>query len=231
MCALADVGVARSVIELVEVTKKFLGPPDVVPVRECSLSVSNGELLVIMGASGSGKSTLLNLIGLLDSPTSGTYRLLGSDVGGLGDSQRARLRGDRLGFVFQAFHLLAHRDCVENVMLGLTYGRRVPDVRQRAVDALERVGLAHRIGARPSTLSGGERQRVAIARAIVHEPAVLLCDEPTGNLDSATSLVVLEILAELNRDGATVVLITHDPAVAALGSRRLVMSDGALGPA
>jgi putative ABC transport system ATP-binding protein len=220
----------RPVITLIGATKEFPGPPPVVPVRDCSMTVSAGEMVVITGASGSGKSTLLNLIGLLDSPTAGTYRLLGEDVSSLGDRQRARLRGGHLGFVFQAFHLLAHRDCVDNVLLGLTYGTPVADSRQRALNALERVGLGHRIDARPTTLSGGERQRVAIARAIVHEPAVLLCDEPTGNLDSVTSQLVLELLADLNAQGATVVLITHDPAVAAFGSRRLVMSDGVLSP-
>jgi putative ABC transport system ATP-binding protein len=193
------------------------------------LRVDTGEFLAVVGPSGSGKSTLLNLLGMLDHPTEGTYRLSGTDVASLTDRDRAALRGRRVGFVFQAFHLLPHRTALENVALAQLYvtGRREPR-RANAAQALRRVGLGHRLDALPSRMSGGERQRVAIARALVNSPDILLCDEPTGNLDSATARSVLDLLTELNRAGATIVVITHDPAVARRARRQVTIRDGRL---
>ncbi|MFJ4091239.1 ABC transporter ATP-binding protein [Kitasatospora sp. NPDC089913] len=207
----------------------YPGPPPVLALRPADLVVERGEFVTVIGPSGSGKSTFLNVAGLLDRPTCGTYRLDGTDTGTLKDSARTAIRGARIGFVFQAFHLLPHRSAAENVELGMLYGavpRTERSVRSR--DALTRVGLAHRLHALPTTLSGGERQRVAIARALAPRPALLLCDEPTGNLDSATSSDVLALLDELNADGVTVLLITHDAAVARRGTRTLAIRDGVL---
>jgi putative ABC transport system ATP-binding protein len=183
----------------------------------------------VVGPSGSGKSTLLNVLGLLDQPTTGRYELDGWDTGALSDAGRTALRGARIGFVFQAFHLLPYRSAVENVALARLYTgtpRRVRE--QAAIDALKRVGLGHRLHASPTTLSGGERQRVAIARALAAGPSLLLCDEPTGNLDSATSAAVLDLIGEVHVDGMTVVIITHDLAAAARAQRTLHMRDGIL---
>jgi putative ABC transport system ATP-binding protein len=196
------------------------------------LRIEPHECVAIVGPSGSGKSTLLNVIGCLDRPTSGTYRFEGVDVAGLDDSQRASLRGTRIGFVFQAFHLLAHRTVVENVMLAELYRRPAraerASRRERALQTLDRVGLAHRADYLPSKLSGGERQRVAIARALMGRPRLLLCDEPTGNLDSVNTAGVLELIDELRAEGLTVLIITHDAAVAAHGGRTVRMIDGQL---
>lgn len=198
-----------------------------VALRTCDLTVQRGEFLTIVGPSGAGKSTFLNIIGLLDRPTSGSYLLDGIDTAAVKDAERTALRGMRIGFVFQSFHLLSHRTACENVELAMVYQRTVRGARkQRAEQALRRVGLGHRLDALPNRLSGGERQRVAIARALAARPSLLLCDEPTGNLDSQTAASVLDLLDGLHQDGMTVVVITHDPEVARRGQRTIVIRDG-----
>lgn len=183
----------------------------------------------MVGPSGAGKSTFLNIVGLLDSPTSGRYLIDGIDTAAISDAHRTALRGSRIGFVFQAFHLLAHRTARENVELAMVY-QRTPrrERRRRAATALERVGLGHRIDSIPTRLSGGERQRVAIARALAAEPSLLLCDEPTGNLDSQTATAILDLLDALHRDGMTIIVITHDPHVADRAQRTITIRDGIL---
>ena len=217
------------VVELRGAGRTFAGTPPVQALRPSELRVSVGEYVAIVGPSGSGKSTLLHLLGLLDTPSEGHYLLDGIDTAGLSEPERAGLRADKIGFVFQSFHLLAHRSTVENVMLAEIYrvgGAR--ERRQRAVAALEQVGLGHRLDAFPTTLSGGERQRVAVARALIGEPSLLLADEPTGNLDSATSESILALFEELHRSGLTLAVITHDDAVAQRAQRRLRIRDGEL---
>ena len=220
---------AAPVIDLNGVERTFPGSPPVRALRPCALRVFPGDYLTIVGPSGSGKSTLLNLLGLLDRPTSGSYLLEGLDTSTLTEDQRTALRGRRLGFVFQSFHLVDHRTATENVMLGLLY-RNLParERRNRARSALEQVGLERRLDALPTTMSGGERQRVAIARALVGHPAVLLCDEPTGNLDSHTTGTILDILDALHAEGITIVAITHEESVARRGTRTIHITDGAL---
>ncbi|WP_424211717.1 ABC transporter ATP-binding protein [Streptomyces sp. BI20] len=207
----------------------YPGPPPVAAFRPCDLRVGRGEFVTVIGPSGSGKSTFLNIAGLLDAPTEGRYLLDGIDTGALGDRDRTALRGRRIGFVFQSFHLLPHRSAWENVALAMFYNG-VPRGRRptRAREALTRVGLGHRVDALPSRLSGGERQRVAIARALVARPSLLLCDEPTGNLDTVNAETVLTLLDELHADGMTVLVITHDPEVAARGGRTVAIRDGVL---
>jgi putative ABC transport system ATP-binding protein len=203
-------------------------------LSDCDLRIEPGELLAIVGPSGSGKSTLLHLLGLLDRPTSGELVLRGRPTSTLSEAERCGLRAHELGFVFQSFHLLERRSAVGNVELGLLHQEVPrPDRRRRALDVLDRVGLSQRCWARPSQLSGGERQRVAVARAIVRRPSLVLCDEPTGNLDRASGEQVLGLLEELHDDGLTVVVITHDPAVARRASRTVELHDGRLraGPA
>ena len=202
------------VIELDQISRTYPGPPPVHALVDATVTVHEGDFVTVVGPSGSGKSTFLNVVGLLDLPTGGTYRLGGVDTTTLDEDARTGLRGSRIGFVFQAFHLMNHRTAVENVELALLYNRADPATRTvRAEHALEQVGLASRSHALPSQLSGGERQRVAIARALVTNPALLLCDEPTGNLDSARTLDVLTLLEDLHANGLTIMLITHDPAV------------------
>jgi putative ABC transport system ATP-binding protein len=191
------------------------------------LEMAEGEWVAVRGPSGSGKSTLLNILGLLDRPDAGVYELAGEDVSNLGDTRRAELRNRRIGFVFQSFNLLPRTSALENVAAPLLYrGIRRAARLARAREALERVGLADRADHDPTELSGGQLQRVAIARALVGEPALLLADEPTGNLDSRSGAEVLELFAALNRDGTTVLMITHDPTVAGRAQRRLVLDAG-----
>ena len=221
---------AAPLIELDGVGRVFgAGEAAVHALRDASLSVRRGDYLSIVGPSGSGKSTLLYVMGLLDRHTSGTYRFDGVNVSTLGEGGRSGLRARSMGFVFQSFHLLGHRDVSENVGMSMLYGG-VPRSRRaaRATDALERVGLSHRAGFSPNRLSGGERQRVAIARAVAPRPELLLCDEPTGNLDTATSESILDLFEELRADGLTLLVVTHDPAVSARADRVVRMSDGVL---
>ncbi|MET7286907.1 ABC transporter ATP-binding protein [Streptomyces sp. NPDC005573] len=217
------------VIEFRQVGLTYPGPPPVPALKPCELLVEPGEFVTVVGPSGSGKSTFLNIAGLLDAPTHGTYLLDGHDTGALGDADRTALRGRRIGFVFQAFHLLPHRSALENVTLAMVYNG-VPRAERaaRARDALVRVGLGHRVDSLPTRLSGGERQRVAIARALAAGPSLLLCDEPTGNLDTANAGAVLGLLDELHADGMTILLITHDLEVAARGGRTVAIRDGVL---
>ena len=219
----------QPVVELVDVWRSYDTDPPVHALRGVGLRVCPGDHLAIVGPSGSGKSTLLNVLGCLDRPTQGTYRLDGIDVATLHDRQLTALRGTRIGFVFQAFHLLAHRTVAENVMLGELYtsgsrsGRRA-----RALEALERVGLAHRVDFLPTRLSGGERQRVAIARALVGEPSLLLADEPTGNLDTKNTDAILALFDGLRDEGLTIVVITHDDHVSQHAQRVVRIVDGEL---
>ncbi|MEU8503705.1 ABC transporter ATP-binding protein [Streptomyces brevispora] len=227
-----DRGRRPAVIEFRQVGLTYPGPPPVAAFKPCDLRVEAGEFVTVVGPSGSGKSTFLNIAGLLDAPTEGTYLLDGYDTGALKDADRTALRGRRIGFVFQSFHLLPHRSALENVTLSMVYNG-IPRAERgvRARDALTRVGLAHRVDAQPTRLSGGERQRVAIARALAASPSLLLCDEPTGNLDTANAATVLRLLDELHDDGMTVLMITHDPGVAARGGRTVTIRDGFLSEA
>jgi putative ABC transport system ATP-binding protein len=214
------------VLEVRDVTKHYRMGVEVVRALDgVSLAIERGEYVAIMGASGSGKSTLLNIIGCLDLPTAGEYFLGGQDVSQLSQSALALVRGRRVGFVFQTFELLARATALKNVELPLIYSR-TPNRRQRAREALERVGLGDRIYHRPNQLSGGQRQRVAIARALAQQPDILLADEPTGNLDSKTGQDILELFDALNREGQTIILVTHDAQVARRCRRIVRLSDG-----
>ncbi len=218
-----------AVIELKQVGRTFPGPPPVEAFKPSNLRIGEGEYVSIVGPSGSGKSTLLHLLGLLDRPTTGNYFLDGIDTGALGDNARAGLRGSRIGFVFQSFHLLHHRSVLENVELAQIYNRMPRKERRlRAEKALERVGLSHRLAFTPRTLSGGERQRVAVARALVTEPSLLLADEPTGNLDTEMSNEIMNVLDDLHAGGLTLAVITHDLDVSRRAERQVRIVDGTL---
>ena len=220
-----------AVMDLDRVGKVYqLGEMEVVAVHDLSLTIDEGEFVAITGPSGSGKSTLMHILGCLDVPTSGVYRLAGHDVSSFDENLLADVRNLFIGFVFQQFNLLAYLEAWRNVELPLVYGGVPPAERHdRALDALARVGLADRAHHRPGEMSGGQQQRVAIARALVTQPAVILADEPTGNLDSTSTADVLELLGALNEDGSTIVLITHEHDIAARAGRRIEMRDGGLG--
>jgi putative ABC transport system ATP-binding protein len=218
------------VIELKEVSKVYgLGDATTLALDEASVSIERGEFVAVMGPSGSGKSTLMNIIGLLDRPTHGDYLLNGKQAARLSQSRRARLRRDTIGFIFQSFNLLPRMTVLENVALPLMYKGLGPIRRlQRAVAMLERVGIADREYFMPNQLSGGQLQRAAIARALINSPSIIIADEPTGNLDSAASRLVMELLSELHKDGNTILMVTHNPELTRYASRVLFMHDGAI---
>jgi ABC-type lipoprotein export system ATPase subunit len=221
--------VAAPVVELRQISRTYGTDPPVHALRGVDLTVGRGDAIAIVGPSGSGKSTLLNIVGCLDRPTSGTYLIEGTDTATLDEGQLAALRGRLIGFVFQTFNLLAHRTVLENVMLAEVYlGRPREGRRERAMAALQRVGIEQRADFPPKKLSGGQQQRVAIARALMGSPSLLLCDEPTGNLDTVNSASVLALFEELVDDGMTMLLITHEEAVAKRMPRRTSITDGRL---
>lgn len=219
--------VAKWVIETEDLTRTFrMGATEVHALRGVDLRIAEGDFVALMGPSGSGKSTMMHLLGCLDTPSAGHYRLESHDVSQLSADERARVRNTRIGFVFQTFNLLARLSALDNVALPLLYRGRVKDVRQRATQVLERVGLGHRTDHRPTEMSGGERQRVAIARALVAGPAIVLADEPTGNLDSGTGAEIMQLLSDLGAEGKTLLVVTHDEEVASYAGRVIHMRDG-----
>ena len=219
---------AKALIEVENIAKVYrMGDVEVHALRDVSLTISEGESVAVMGPSGSGKSTLMNILGCLDRPSSGSYRLVGQEVSSLDRNQLARLRNRTLGFVFQSFNLLSRTSALENVELPLLYaGISGRERHRRAREALERVGLGDRIHHHSNQMSGGQQQRVAIARALVTQPHLMVADEPTGNLDSRTSVEIMALFQELGRSGITLLLVTHDPDIARYASRVVVMRDG-----
>jgi putative ABC transport system ATP-binding protein len=217
------------VIELSDVAKTYaLGAGDVVAIDDLSLTVDPGEFVAVVGRSGSGKTTLLNLLAGIDRPTSGTVRVADVDLGSLSESDLAGWRGENVGLVFQFFQLLPTLTVIENVMLPMDFARKIPvrERRERAQQLLERVGVADQADKVPATLSGGQQQRAAIARALANEPPILLADEPTGNLDSVTAQAVLELFADLNSEGQTIVVVTHERDIRAIAGREVTLQDG-----
>jgi putative ABC transport system ATP-binding protein len=215
-------------IELVDIARYYqMGDERIAALDGVSFAIDKGEMVAIVGSSGSGKSTLLNILGCLDTPSRGSYRLGGRDVQGLSDDERATVRNRQIGFVFQSFQLLTRATAVKNVALPLVYSRVPAKERtSRALAALKRVGLAHRVHHKPFQLSGGQRQRTAIARALVTEPSLLLCDEPTGNLDSATTEDIMALFHALHAEGNTILIVTHEPDIAARCPRAIRIFDG-----
>jgi putative ABC transport system ATP-binding protein len=215
------------VIQTQNLTRTYhLGKTEVHALQGVDMNINTGEFVALMGSSGCGKSTLLHLLGCLDTPTAGSYQLEGREVGSLSKNERARLRNIRIGFIFQSFNLLPRLSAFDNVILPLLYRSNDREAQARAIRSLERVGLANRAHHHPNELSGGENQRVAIARALVIDPVILLADEPTGNLDSATGLDIMALLMELSAEGRTILLVTHDAQVAAHAHRIIRMKDG-----
>jgi putative ABC transport system ATP-binding protein len=215
------------VLELIDVVKEYPGDPPVVALAGVDLRIDQGELVAIVGPSGSGKSTMLHVMGTLERPSGGVVRIAGEDTSTMSDTQLSGLRARRLGFVFQQFFLLDGLNVLDNVADGLLYrGGKLADRRRLAQAAIERVGLGHRLGHRPNQRSGGEQQRTAIARALAGRPALVMADEPTGNLDSATGESILDLIRELHREGTTILVITHDHEVAAAMERRIEIRDG-----
>jgi putative ABC transport system ATP-binding protein len=219
--------VSEPTVELRDVVRRYLGEPPVESLRGVSLRIEPGELLAVVGPSGSGKTTLLHIVGTLDRPTSGAVRIAGTDITSMSDRQISGFRAARLGFVFQQFFLIDGMSVLDNVAAGLLYRGIDGRTRRRlAAAALERVGLGHRLTHRPAQLSGGERQRTAIARSVIGRPALVLADEPTGNLDSASGAKIIELLRDLNRDGTTIAVVTHNHELAAAMDRRVELKDG-----
>lgn len=216
-------------IEIENISKSYLrgGSGVVAALRNASFTISPQEFVVVRGASGSGKSTLLNILGCLDRPSAGSYRLDGEDVSELNDKQLSRVRNAKVGFIFQSFNLLPRTTAIENVEVPMVYGDGRVD-RNRAQSALERVGLGNRAGHFATELSGGEQQRVAIARALINDPALILADEPTGNLDLAAGQEIMRLLQELNKEGRTILLVTHDDAIAGYAGREILLRDGTI---
>ncbi|WP_265823717.1 ABC transporter ATP-binding protein [Geovibrio ferrireducens] len=217
--------------KLVDIRKKYmLEGLELEVLKGISLEIEKGEFIAVTGPSGSGKTTLMNILGLLDSPTSGQYFLNGEDVSGLNDDELSHIRNRTVGFVFQSFHLIPHANVLENVLLPAYYGgESMKIMEKRALELLDRIGLADKRKNRPNQLSGGQQQRVAIARALIADPQIILADEPTGQLDSETSASIMELITELNRSGKNIIVVTHDPATSAYAKREIRVLDGMIG--